>query len=105
MTPAYLSRLHIYLYFPSYILYFNCAFTIFTLLPLGLCTYLSLASINSSYLILLVPTQKSSFPWERPRHPEVPCAPIEPRKTATNSDHTVIYFVCGIYQGLVNYTP
>lgn len=46
MTPAYLNRLHVYHSFAFHILHFNCVYTVFTLLPLGLCTYLSLASTD-----------------------------------------------------------
>lgn len=102
MTPAYLSRLPIYHCFPSYTLYFSHALTVFTPLPLGLCTYSSLWPQL---------THSSSYFWSQHRRyhflrkdpgPKVPCTPIKPRKPA-NSDHAIIYFVC-LYQGLVNYT-
>lgn len=46
MTPVYLGRLHNYHYFPSYILYYSNAFTLFTLLPLGLSTYSFFFGLN-----------------------------------------------------------
>ena len=69
MTPAYLNRLHVYHSFAFHILHFNCVYTVFTLLPLGLCTYLSLASTDipshssGPIVDIIISWWKTQTPW------------------------------------------